>query len=175
VTKTAEKVEQKSGIACVLCGAEMMVKNGKFGQFLACSGYPTCKHTQPMPEDQNKLNLLKEKYKDEKCPKCGKGMIVKNSKFGEFLACEDYPQCKTTKNIAGVTEFKCPKCKTGDILRKRSHKGRFFYACTNYPTCDYVSWAKPEGICPTCSALMYLKGKKIICSGCGVEAVRTAD
>jgi len=103
---------------------------------MACSGYPECKNTRPLEE------TAEPKMSDETCDKCGKQMVFKIGRFGRFLACSDYPKCKNTKPIPlGV---KCPKeeC-NGDIIERRSRRGKTFYGCSRYPKCDFVSWNKP--------------------------------
>ncbi|MFZ3054378.1 MAG: type I DNA topoisomerase [Minisyncoccales bacterium] len=105
---------------------------------------------------------------DEKCPKCGKPMVIKTGRFGKFLACTGFPECKSTKTIEDKntkTGIICPACDQGEIVQKKSKKGRIFYSCTKWPDCTYALWDKPTGEkCPTCGALMVEKGKKTKCS-----------
>jgi len=105
---------------------------------------------------------------DEKCPKCGKPMVIKTGRFGKFLACTGFPECKSTKTIEDKntkTGIICPACDQGEIVQKKSKKGRIFYSCTKWPDCTFALWDKPTGEkCPTCGALMVEKGKKIKCS-----------
>ncbi len=165
VNKSDIMPEEKSEEKCDKCGAPMVVKIGRWGKFLACSAYPECKNIKGMggngantdPETEEKLKKLQDKYKDEKCDKCGADMAIKNGKFGPFLACSAYPKCKNIKNIqenGGATGIKCPKCGEGDIVQKRSRRG-IFYACNRYPDCKTAFWAKPTGEkCPVCGSLM---------------------
>ncbi len=139
-----DSLTEVTGETCEKCGSPMIIKWGRNGRFLACSAYPECKNTKPLADEQEELET------DEKCPKCGSAMVVKTGRFGRFLACSAYPECKTTKPIP--TGVKCPKegCE-GDVVEKRSRKGRVFYGCTNYPKCDWVSWYKPvDKECPQC-------------------------
>jgi len=105
---------------------------------------------------------------DEKCPKCGKPMAIKTGRFGKFLACTGFPECKSTKNIEDETKktgITCPKCDQGELVQKKSKRGKLFYGCPNWPDCDFALWDKPTGEkCPKCNSLMVEKGKKIKCS-----------
>ena len=125
---------------------------------------------------------LRKKYKeikgagiwektDKKCPKCGGQLIVRVSKYGRFLACSNYPKCKYKMDLENSTGILCPKCKKGEILKKKSKKGKIFYACSNWPDCDFVLWDEPTGEkCPKCGSLLVkTKDKKIRCSNCTFE------
>ncbi|MFO7887482.1 MAG: type I DNA topoisomerase [Eubacteriales bacterium] len=165
--KEIEKVEIETDIKCEKCGANMVVKKGRFGKFLACPNYPNCKNTKPYDEENGEE--AEEKTSDEKCEKCGANLVVKKGRYGEFLACPNYPDCKFTKQITKSTGIKCPKCKDGEIVEKRSKKGRTFYGCSNYPDCDFVSWNKPvDEKCEECGSIMVekksKKGDKVVCS-----------
>jgi DNA topoisomerase-1 len=143
-TESVEKHVEETDIPCPTCGKKMIIKYGRFGKFLACPDYPTCKTTQPLPEEKKQEDELKEKYKDEKCPICGKPMNVRRGRFGYFLGCPDYPKCKGIKKIEKTTGQKCPKCGEGDIVQKKNKRGTFFYACNRYPKCDYTANKLPE-------------------------------
>jgi DNA topoisomerase-1 len=155
--------EEKSNEKCDKCGAEMVIKTGRYGKFLACSAYPDCKNIKGMnangqaKEKDEKTAELEKKYAGEKCEKCGSDMAVKTGRFGPFLACTSYPKCKNIKNIEennNSTGIDCPKCGQGQIVQKRSKRG-IFYACNKYPDCKNAYWSKPTGEkCPTCGALM---------------------
>ena len=105
---------------------------------------------------------IEDKVSDIPCDKCGRLMVIKQGRFGEFLACPGYPECKNTKTMARELDVKCPKC-GGNVLEKRSKKGKIFYGCGNYPQCDFVSWHEPtEKKCPQCGSVMakrYSKAK----------------
>ncbi|OQX71234.1 DNA topoisomerase I [Candidatus Parcubacteria bacterium 4484_255] len=111
---------------------------------------------------------------DEKCPKCGRKLIIKTGRFGKFLACSGFPECRFTKNLEGQNDnknnkekigVKCPKCKEGEIVRKRTRKGKFFYGCSAWPKCDFALWNEPTGEkCPKCGSLMVKEGEKVKCS-----------
>jgi len=149
-------VEPPTNIPCEKCGRMMEIKWGRNGKFLACPGYqddPPCKNTQnfeKLPDGTIKIIAKQEETTDEKCEKCGSPMVIKTGRFGKFIACSAYPTCKTTKPIPlGV---KCPQ-DGGDLTQRRSKKGRTFYACTNYPQCEFVLWDRPVAKpCPQCHA-----------------------
>jgi DNA topoisomerase-1 len=122
---------------CENCGRVMVLKRGRFGQFMACTGYPDCKTTRRL--DQGKK--VPDIPLDERCPKCGRNLMIRHGRYGEFTACSGYPECKYVKmNFVGV---KCPQCKEGDLVEKRARKGNTFYACSNYPKCRFTSAYKP--------------------------------
>ncbi|MGQ9508363.1 MAG: type I DNA topoisomerase [Thermodesulfobacteriota bacterium] len=130
---------------CEKCGAKMVRRWGKRGYFLACSNYPQCRYTK----DLNENGEVGEKT-DARCERCGSTMIIKNGKFGRFLACSNYPTCKFTQSL--TTGVSCPQenC-NGEIVERRSRKGKVFYSCTNYPQCTFALWDKPiPEQCPQC-------------------------
>ena len=180
IMKTDIVPEEKTSEVCDKCGSPMIIKTGRYGKFLACSNYPDCRNIKSLkdkaevPQDNEKLKELTEKYKGEVCPKCGGPMAVKNGKFGPFLGCSAYPKCKTIKNINDDSqpEITCPKCKTGQIVKKFSRRGAF-WACSNYPDCKNAYWGRPTGEkCPNCSALLIDDKGQIKCSDkdCGYTA-----
>ena len=104
---------------------------------------------------------IQDEVTDEICDKCGRNMVIKTGRFGKFLACPGYPECKNTKPLLDKLNVKCPVCDTGDVVRKRSKKGRVFYGCETYPKCDFVSWDEPiEEKCPNCNEHMVIKRSK---------------
>lgn len=118
-------------------------------------------------ENIEKVNMDEET--DEICELCGSNMVIKYGRFGKFMACKNYPECKNTKPIVNKIGVKCPKCKEGDIIMRKSKKKKVFYGCSNYPECDFVAWNKPvEEPCEECGSYMYEKysksGTKIVCS-----------
>ena len=118
-------------------------------------------------EKIEKVNMDEET--DEICELCGSNMVIKYGRFGKFMACKNYPECKNTKPIVSKIGVKCPKCKEGDIIMRKSKKKKIFYGCSNYPDCDFVAWNKPvEEPCEVCGSYMYEKysksGTKIVCS-----------
>ncbi|MFH0929880.1 MAG: type I DNA topoisomerase [Candidatus Moraniibacteriota bacterium] len=164
-----EDLLQKLGRQCPKCGGDLIMKFGRFGKFIACMKYPECRYTEKTAEEQ------KEENSGEVCEKCGAPMVVKRGRFGTFLGCSKYPECKTIKSIAKKTGVKCPKCKEGDILERKSKKGRLFFGCSKYPACDFSLWNKPTGeTCPKCQGLRTFQAKgKIKCGNkeCGYEKI----
>ncbi|PLX26054.1 type I DNA topoisomerase [Candidatus Parcubacteria bacterium] len=160
-----ELTEQKTDEVCEKCGSPMIIKLGRFGKFLACSNYPDCKNTKPINE---KGEIEEPEKVEEDCPECGKPMIMKTGRFGKFIACSDYPKCKTTKRVEKSTGVKCTKCGEGEMVVKRSKRGRNFYGCNKYPDCEHVTWGKPTGeLCPECKQLLVVANKTTIkCEAC---------
>jgi DNA topoisomerase I len=130
---------------CENCGRVMVLKRGRFGQFMACTGYPDCKTTRRL--DQGKR--VPDIPLDEVCPKCGRNLILRHGRYGEFTSCSGYPDCKYVKqNFIGV---KCPLCEDGELVEKKARKGNTFYGCSNYPKCKFTSANKPIAEkCPSC-------------------------
>ena len=139
--------EQGDEEYCENCGRTMVLKKGRFGQFHACTGYPDCKTTRPVGGTQKKPDVAL----DEKCPNCGSNMVQKYGRYGEFTACSNYPTCKYVKQkTIGV---KCPECSEGEVVERRSKRGKTFYGCSRYPECNFVTWAKPVAEkCPECGS-----------------------
>jgi len=124
-----------------------VLKKGRFGTFFACTGYPDCKTTKPIGGQQKKSDVPL----DETCPQCSSHLVLKNGRYGEFTACSNYPTCKFVKQkTIGV---KCPECSEGEVVERRSRKGKTFYGCNRYPECNFVAWGKPVAEkCPECGA-----------------------
>ncbi len=129
----------------------MVIKKGRYGQFLACSGYPDCKNTRRILKSKDgAVASQADKLLDEKCPKCGSQLLLKHGRFGEFTACSSYPKCKFIKQKEiGVG---CPKKDCGgQIVERRSRRGKLFYGCSHYPDCDFTVWYLPIAEpCPEC-------------------------
>ncbi len=138
---------QETDIVCDKCGAKMVIREGRYGRFLACSNYPKCKNTKPL--DEEKTDII--------CDKCGAPMVVKYSKKGtKFLACSNYPKCKNTKPYP--TGLKCPEC-GGDLIEYSSKRGKF-YGCSNYPECKFtVRGTLKNASCPKCGYTLFVKRK----------------
>jgi DNA topoisomerase-1 len=164
--KTTEKVKPKdipTETLCEKCGLPMVIRWGRHGRFLACSGFPKCKNTKPLPDSpeqkaQNAEQITQQT--EEKCEKCGSPMVIKSGRYGKFLACSRYPDCKNTKPLS--TGIKCPK-DGGDIVERRSKKGKPFWSCSNFPKCKFASWYKPvPKKCPKCGAdFLFEKHSKV--------------
>ncbi len=165
----SQKVHEKTGQSCPKCGGELVKKNSRYGEFIACNNYPKCKYVK-QTENAN------DGAKQESCEKCGGEMVQKFSRNGAFLACSNYPECKNTKSLKNtpnaneiIEGVKCPEC-GGDIALKRSKKGSF-YGCNNYPKCNFLSNHKPiNKRCEKCHYLMseriYRKKKAHECIQC---------
>lgn len=159
-----ESLQEETSDTCPECGKELVVKWGRNGRFIACTGYPDCKFTKPLDESETET--------DEICDKCGSPMVIKNGRFGRFLACSKYPECKSTKPVpVGVP---CPEdgC-DGHLVEKRSRRGKIFYGCSNYPKCTFASWYKPvPKPCAQCSSPFMearsskAKGNYLACPKC---------
>jgi DNA topoisomerase-1 len=131
---------------CENCGRVMVLKRGRFGQFMACTGYPDCKTTRRLDQGRKVPDIPLE----ETCPKCGRNLVIRHGRYGEFTSCSGYPECKYVKqNFIGV---KCPLCEDGEIVEKRARrKGNTFYGCSNYPKCKFTSANRPVAEkCPSC-------------------------
>ncbi|HXV60919.1 MAG TPA: type I DNA topoisomerase [Vicinamibacteria bacterium] len=136
---------------CEKCDRPMVLKKGRYGQFLACSGYPECKNTRKIFKGKDgSLETKRDQLLDETCPKCGSRLVVKHGRYGEFTACSSYPDCKYIKQKeVGVA---CPRedC-PGQVVERRSRRGKLFFGCSQYPDCDFTSWHKPVAEpCPEC-------------------------
>ena len=153
-----DTVEPPTDVPCEKCGRMMEIKWGRNGKFLACPAYkekPPCKNTQNFEKLEDGTIKIVPKIElttDEKCEKCSSPMVVKTGRFGKFIACSAYPECKTTKPLALGVKCPQPGC-GGDLVQKRTRKGRSFFACSKYPACEYALWDRPiNKTCPTCSA-----------------------
>jgi DNA topoisomerase-1 len=158
---------------CENCGRPMAVKRGRFGQFLACTGYPECKTTRKLiATKQGGLRAAKpDQILDEKCPRCTANLVVKQGRYGEFTACTKYPECKYVKHK--TTGVKCPKDAEagGEIVERKSKRGKVFFGCANYPDCDFVLWNRPIAEpCPKCGATFLVEkvtkrhGRQLLCN-----------
>ncbi len=173
-----ELTEEETNEVCEKCGSKMIIRIGKFGKFLACSKYPECKNTKPLPGSEEAKEKSAALETNEICEKCGKSMVVKRGRFGSFLGCSGYPDCKNIKSLQKKLGIKCPKCGIGEMVEKKSKRGKPFYACDQYPKCENAYWSKPIAengqmkLCPKCqSVLVYGPKETIRCSekGCGYK------
>ena len=138
----------ETGEACPECGEALKERWGRFGKFIACSAYPECKYKKNLPGSERP----EDEPTDEKCPTCERPMVIKHGRFGKFIACSGYPECKTTKPITLGIACPEPSC-PGQLVERRSRKGRTFFGCSAYPDCKFVVWQRPVAEpCPTCGA-----------------------
>jgi len=161
---------------CPVCGRPMAVRWNRYGRFLGCTGYPECRHTQPIDQ--------KEKAQPRKigaaCPECSSDLVEREGRFGPFIACSNYPECKYTrpKTIPGM---KCPQCGLGDVGEKRTRRSKPFWGCTRYPECDWSTWDEPvASACPSCKAPFIVRkstkarGDFLKCLSCRSEYTQDA-
>ena len=160
----AEMPETSQEEYCENCGRVMVLKRGRFGQFMACTGYPDCKTTRRL----DAAKKVPDVPLDETCPKCNRNMVLRHGRYGEFISCSGYPECKYIKqNFIGV---KCPQCADGELVEKKARRrGNLFYGCSNYPKCEFTSAYKPVAEkCPECGSPYLLEkhlksGSLLVC------------
>jgi len=135
---------------CPECGKSLVIKEGRYGRFKACSGYPDCSYKKSL--DKKEAQPL-----DEDCPQCGSQLVVRQGKYGDFTACSNYPKCKFIKTDKKDTGITCPDC-DGTIVQKKTRKGKFFFGCSNYPKCKFATWDEPVAqSCPECDRKFVLR------------------
>ena len=159
---TVKRKGLPTGLKCELDDGEMVIKWGRNGEFLACSNYPKCTNTKEFTRDDQgnivpqERQALSTEPTDEVCEKCGKPMVRRRSRFGEFLGCSGYPDCDGIKRLKSdpvSTGVSCPDCKEGDVLERRSRRGKLFFGCSRYPKCKFASWDKVVAHpCPQCGS-----------------------
>ncbi len=149
--RDVKREEIPTDLKCEKCQSTMVIKWGKMGRFLACSNYPECKNTKDFKQIDGKIVVVEEETTDEVCDKCSRPMIIKRGRFGRFMACSGYPECKNSKALSiGVT---CPECKLGYLTERRSKRGKAFFGCNRYPECRFAAWDRPlPEACPTCKS-----------------------
>jgi len=165
---------------CENCGKPMVVKRGRFGPFLACTGYPECKTTRKIIVSKAGVSAAKpDQMLEETCPQCGKNLVVKQGRFGEFTACSGYPSCKYVKQKS--TGLACP-LDGGDVVEKKTRRGKVFYGCANYPKCEFTLWNKPIlEPCPKCKAPFLVEkitkrhGRQLICNNEECDYARSEE
>jgi len=165
-----KSLQTETGEACPECGKPLIIKWGRGGQFLACSGFPDCRYSRSLPGEEPR-----EEPTDEVCDKCGAPMVIRRGRFGRFLACSKYPECKNTRSVSlGIS---CPEegCK-GDLVERRTKRGRTFYGCSEYPNCKFATWNRPvKEPCPECGKGLRVerqskaKGPYLSCLECKSE------
>jgi DNA topoisomerase I len=153
---------------CEKCESPMVIKTGRFGRFMACTGYPECKNTKPVEGEENEKE---PELSEEECPECGNKLAKKHGRFGAFLGCSSYPDCKFIKKFSQSTGVKCPECGEGEIVTRKGRSKKIFYACNKYPKCKYTLWGKPTGEkCKLCHGLLIHKGKSEVCGNTECES-----
>ncbi len=172
--KKEDVVNEKTDEICDKCGKPMVIKLGRFGKFLSCSGYPDCKNAKPLGKKQEEAEIeLNAKIAGKKCPDCGKPLTVKRGRFGMFVGCSGYPDCKFIEKKANSTGIKCPDCGKGELTEKFARKTKKkFWGCNAYPKCKFASWDEPQKTPCECGGVVVLKrGKqeKLVCLKCSKE------
>jgi len=154
--RDVKRQETPTDLKCEKCGNVMVIKWGRRGEFLACSGYPECRTTTNFTRDEDgTIKPVEPETTDEVCEKCGKPMTVRFGRFGKFLGCSGYPECKSVAPLhkpvpTGVT---CSQCNQGELYERKSRRGKLFYSCNRYPDCQFAVWDKPIAEpCPVCAA-----------------------
>lgn len=162
----APRATEATDQTCELCGRPMVIRWGRRGRFLSCSGFPECKNARPLEGEEA------PQPSEEACPECGAPMLVKRGRYGPFLACSRYPECRGRKPFLASTGVACPRC-GGDLVERRSRRGRSFYGCSRYPDCDFTVWRRPlASPCPQCRGLLVADGKEEArCTQCSWRGV----
>ncbi len=153
--RDVKRQEVPTDIPCDKCGAMMVIKWGRNGEFLACPQYPECKNTKNFTRDESgQIKVAEDVQVDENCEQCGRPMQLRWGKYGKFLGCSGYPECKTIRPLEKPVDLgiKCPDCGEGNVKERKSRWGKMFYGCDRYPECKFASWDKPvAGPCPECN------------------------
>jgi len=166
---------------CERCGKAMVLRRGRFGPFLACSSYPDCKNTRKVTIDKDgNAEAKPDVLLDEQCPRCQSQLSQKQGRYGEFTACSAYPKCRYVKmNETGVH---CPECSKGQLVERRSKRGKIFFGCDHYPDCSFILWRKPVNRpCPECDREYLVErvtkknGRQLVCDSDNCEHVESAD
>jgi len=161
--EAAPKQVEESSEKCPECEAPMVIRWGRRGRFQACTRFPDCKGTRSLEGEEQE----QPQQTDEPCPECGAPLMIRSGRFGKFMACSRYPECKGKKNMAKGMGVNCPKT-GGELMERRTKKGRTFYGCADYPKCDFTTWSRPfKQPCPNCSKLIVAdKDDKAKCTEC---------
>jgi DNA topoisomerase-1 len=150
----APRVEEVTDQVCDKCEKPMIARWGRFGRFLACSGFPECRNTRPIEADGQEPEAT-----DETCDVCSAPMTLRGGRYGRFFACSRYPDCRGTKPLLVKIGVACPK-DGGELVERKTRRRRIFYGCANYPRCDFTSWSRPlPEPCPTCRSLVVAAGR----------------
>ena len=172
-------------IKCDRCGAPMVIKYGRNGEFLACSGFPECRNTKDFKKDEKGRIQIQERRvrTEEVCDRCGRPMVIKKGRFGEFLACSGFPECRNTKPVSTGISCPDPDC-DGELVKRSSRSGKTFYGCSRYPKCKYATWDRPVAKeCPVCGSPILVEkitrgGERILkcpVKGCKYEIKQEED
>ncbi len=150
--KRSDVTQERTDEPCPKCGAPLSIRLGRHGRFIGCTNFPACDYTRDLGGDQADTETP-EVVDGRACPKCGSALLVKRGRFGRFIGCSAYPECRHIEPLERPedTGVRCPKCGQGTLLRKKSRRGKVFYSCSTYPSCDYAVWNEPLAeTCPEC-------------------------
>ena len=148
----SEVTQEPTDEKCPECGKDLVIKLGRNGRFIACTGYPDCNYTRDLGEGGEKQEP--EIVQDRKCPKCDSDLLIRNGRYGKFIGCSAYPECKHIEPLEKPvdTGVGCPQCAKGTLMKRKSRRGKIFFSCSTYPKCDYAVWNQPvQEICTKCS------------------------
>jgi DNA topoisomerase I len=151
--KRADVTQEALDEKCPECGKPLSIRLGKRGKFIGCTGYPECTYTRNIEKAEGEAEPEPEIIADRKCPQCGGPLVYKYGKYGKFIGCSNYPECKYIEPLVKPTDtgVTCPVCKKGTMLKRKSRYGKFFYSCSEYPACKYATWDEPiNEPCPKC-------------------------
>ncbi|MEW6680560.1 MAG: topoisomerase DNA-binding C4 zinc finger domain-containing protein, partial [bacterium] len=152
--------EKETDILCEKCGGKMVIREGKYGEFLACKNFPKCRNAKPIGEQKERIEPQKA---GKLCPRCNQELVIRFARGQKFLGCSSYPDCRYTEQLIKIT---CPKCKEGVLVYRKSKRGGF-YGCSRYPDCTYITNNKfLEEKCENCNNHLVQSGKKIFCLNC---------
>jgi len=180
--RDVKREERPTDLACEKCGKPMVIKWGRRGEFLACSGYPACRTTTNFTRDEHgTITPVEPETVDQACAQCGKPMAVKFGRFGKFLGCTGYPECKAVAPLFKPvpTGIACPQCGQGELCERRSRRGSAFWSCNRYPECQFAVWDQPiTEACPKCAAPFVTEKvtrrwgttRRCVQEGCGWQA-----
>ena len=179
---TTEALDEK----CPKCEKPLAIRLGKRGRFIGCTGYPDCDYTQDLGGAQEQANTESENalIEGRVCSDCGHALLIKTGRYGRFIGCSNYPNCKHIESLdkPGDTEIDCPICHEAHILKRKSRRGKIFYSCGAYPKCTYALWNEPfEKQCPKCAwPILTMKetkryGRQYVCPKEGCDYVASAD
>ncbi len=160
--KRDEVITEKTDLKCELCAKPMEIKLGRFGKFFSCTGYPTCKAARPINPDGTPGEAPKPILTGEKCPKCASDLMERTGRFGKFVGCTNYPKCTYIKKEEKMIGVKCVVCEEGQIIEKKTRRGKIFFSCNQYPDCTTAFWDMPiQKTCPVCGPKQLMVKKKM--------------
>lgn len=170
--KRSDVTQEALDEACPQCGKPLSIRLGRYNRFIGCTGYPECNYTRSVGENKAEADSDAEKIEGRSCPKCGNPLQLRAGRYGKFIGCTNYPECKHIESLQkpADTGVACPECHQGSILKRKSRMGKIFYSCGRYPDCKYALWNEPYNqACPKCAwPLLTIKitkkrGKELVC------------